>query len=402
MKGAVTVALVLLAGGLLAHLLLTDPGYVSVRIGRTLFETTVPVALLLLFGGLALLGLLLRAVTMRRRIARLGTERRQRHARRDAQLGIVELAAGNWKRAEDLLVRSAEESESPAANFLLAARAADLLDAPERRDQWLTRAQEYAPEQRAAPLVTLAEMQMRRGQDAAALRTLEQLDASGDLNSRGLELLARLYQKLGRGAELHSLLPRLRDARELPQERLDDLLAQAQLEALRSAGEGRDPGALEKAWSGLPRSLRKLPQARLQYARAAMACGDHQGAEKVLRELIEEDADVAAVRAYGDLQLANPLLPIEQAEGWLARSPKDPELLSSCARLCLRAELFGKAIAYLEASNAIRPSAESSLLLAELFGQMGEPERAMAVLRDYATRAVGRRLHVPRLRLPRR
>ncbi|HSQ70734.1 MAG TPA: heme biosynthesis HemY N-terminal domain-containing protein, partial [Steroidobacteraceae bacterium] len=143
MKGAVTVALVLLAGGLLAHLLLTDPGYVSVRIGRTLFETTVPVALLLLFGGLALLGLLLRAVTMRRRIARLGTERRQRHARRDAQLGIVELAAGNWKRAEDLLVRSAEESESPAANFLLAARAADLLDAPERRDQWLTRAQEY-------------------------------------------------------------------------------------------------------------------------------------------------------------------------------------------------------------------------------------------------------------------
>jgi HemY protein len=118
--------------------------------------------------------------------------------------------------------------------------------------------------------------------------------------------------------------------------------------------------------------------------------------------LIEEDADVAAVRAYGDLQLANPLLPIEQAEGWLARSPKDPELLSSCARLCLRAELFGKAIAYLEASNAIRPSAESSLLLSELFGQMGEPERAMAVLRDYATRAVGRRLHVPRLRLPRR
>jgi uncharacterized protein HemY len=86
---------------------------------------------------------------------------------------------------------------------------------------------------------------------------------------------------------LHSLLPRLRDARELPQERLDDLLAQAQLEALRSAGEARDPGALEKAWSGLPRSLRKLPQARLQYARAAMACGDHQGAEKVLRELIE-------------------------------------------------------------------------------------------------------------------
>jgi uncharacterized protein HemY len=55
--------------------------------------------------------------------------------------------------------------------------------------------------------VTLAEMQMRRGQDEAALQTLEQLDASGDLNSRGLELMARLCQKLGRSEQLRALGP---------------------------------------------------------------------------------------------------------------------------------------------------------------------------------------------------
>ena len=36
MRGAAIVALVLVAGALLAHLLLTDPGYVAIRLGRTL------------------------------------------------------------------------------------------------------------------------------------------------------------------------------------------------------------------------------------------------------------------------------------------------------------------------------------------------------------------------------
>ena len=42
MRGAAIVALVLVAGGLLAHLMLADPGYVAIRAGRTLFETTLP------------------------------------------------------------------------------------------------------------------------------------------------------------------------------------------------------------------------------------------------------------------------------------------------------------------------------------------------------------------------
>ncbi len=402
MRGSVLVALVLIAGGLLAHLLLEDPGYVAVRIGRSLFETTVPVFVLLVTAILLLVRALVRGVTLRRRLAKLGNKRRRRRARMDSQRGIVELAAGNWKQAEDLLARSAEDADSAAANYLLAARAADLQDATDRRDEWLERAKESAPEERAAPLVTLAEMQMRRGQNEVALRTLEQLDASGDLNSRGLELMVRLYGLLGRGRELPALLARLRGARDLPEERLNELLAQVQLEALRTAGENRDAEALGRAWSELPRSLRKLAQARLQYARALMACGDHAAAEKVLRELIEEDGDVAAIRAYGDLQMKNPLQPLERAEAWLEKRPRDPDLLTTCAKLCLRAELFGKAIAYLEAGNGIRPGVESSLLLAELYDQMGSSERALGVLREHAARSVGRRLQMPRLRLPRR
>jgi len=401
MRGAVIVALVLVAGGLLAHVMLADPGYVAIRAGRSLFETTVPVFVLLLAAGHLIAGALSRTFASRRRIAQLRAERRRRKARDDTQRGLLDLAAGQWKRAEELLSRAATDADSPAANYLVAARAADLLDATDRRDEWLARAQEEAPEARAAALVTLAEMQMRRGQDEPALLTLEQLDASGDLNSRGLELMARLCQKLGRNERLRELGPRLLSAKELPADQVNELLAQVRLAEIRAAGERANQSALEKAWSDLPRSVRKLPQSIVTYARAAMACRDHPSAERGLRELIDATGDSAAIRLYGDLVLPDPLVPLDRAEGWLRQRPEDPDLLASCARLCLRAELVGKARSYLEASLARRPSAENSLILAELLEDMGEHDTATGWLRQAAAQAVGRRPNLPRVRLRR-
>jgi len=401
MKGPAIVALVLVAGGLLAHLLLTDPGYVAIRLGRSLFETTLPIFVLLLAAGHLVAIALSRAFASRRRIAQLRAERRRRKARDDTQRGLLELAAGQWRNAEELLTRAAPDADSAAANYLIAARAADLLDAVDRRDEWLARAQDEAPEARIAALITLAEMQMRRGHDEAALQTLEQLDASGDLNSRGLELMARLCQKLGRNERLRELGPRLLSAKELPEGQVNELLAHVRLAEIRAAGESANQAALEKAWSGLPRSVRKLPQSIVAYARAAMACNDHPSAERVLRELIDEAGDTAAVRLYGDLVLPDPLVPLERAEGWLRKRPEDADLLATCARLCLRAELFGKARSYLEASLARRPNAENSFILAELLEQMGDHDAATGWLRQAAGLSVGRRTNLPRVRLRR-
>jgi HemY protein len=402
MKGAALVALALVGGGLLAQFLLGDPGYVAIRAGRSLVETTLPVFLLLLGAAYLSVRGVAGAVGARRRLAALRAERRRRRARDDTQRGLLDLAAGNWRRAEELLTRTAANADSPAANYLVAARAADLQDAIDRRDQWLAQAQESAPDERAAALVTLAEMQLRRGQDQAAVQTLEQLDASGDLNSRGLELLARLYPKLGRGDRLLALGPRLRSAKELPASQVSELLAQVQLEEVRAAGEAGDQSRLEKAWSELPRGVRRLPKSVVAYARAAMACKDHPTAEKVLRELIEQQPDPAAVRLYGELVLPDPLAPLERAEAWLRKRPEDPELLSTCARLCLRAELVGKARSYLEASLARRANSENSLILAELLEQIGEGAKAAECLRKAVTLSVGRRPNVPRVRLRRR
>jgi HemY protein len=401
MKGSLLTATALVGGGLLAHLVLDDPGYVAISVGRSLFETTVPIFLLLLVGLYFLARAILESLNARQRLAALRTERRKRRARDDTQRGLLDLAAGRWRSAEDLLSRAAPEADSAAANYLVAARAADLQDAVDRRDEWLALAQDAAPGERAAALVTLAEMQMRRGQDAAALQTLEQLDASGDLNSRGLELMARLCQKLGRGEHLRALGPRLRSAKELPDSQVNELLAQVQLEEVRAAGERRDAAAAGDAWSKLPRSTRKVPQAIATYARALLVGGEPVAAEKILREVLDDHLEPALVRLYGDLTLPDALVPLDRAESWLRKYPQDPELLAACARLALQAELIGKARSYLEASLARKSSPENSLLYAELLEQLGEGDRARTVLRDSVARSVGRRTALPRVRLRR-
>ncbi|MGI9246037.1 MAG: heme biosynthesis HemY N-terminal domain-containing protein [Steroidobacteraceae bacterium] len=402
MKTSAVVAAALVGGGLLAHLVLQDPGYVAISAGRSLFETTLPVFLILLAAGYFVTRGVLGSFGARRRLAELRSYRRRRKAREDTQRGILELAAGRWRNAEELLTRAAPEADSAAVNYLVAARAADLLDATQRRDEWLARAREAAPGERAAALVTLAEMQMRRGQSAAALQTLEQLDASGDINSRGLELMARLYQKLGRGEQLRALGPRLRSAKELPEAQVNELLAQVQLEELRAAGERRDAAAVAQAWSDLPRATRRLPQTIATYARALMQAGDIAGAEKCLRETLDEQRDPLLVRLYGELLLPDALAPLECAERWLRASPEEPELLATAAKLALHAELIGKARSYLEASLARRHAPEIALLYAELLEQLGEGERARGVLRDSVARSVGLRTALPRVRLRRR
>jgi HemY protein len=402
MRGSVLTASALVGGGLLAHLVLQDPGYVAVSVGRSLFETTVPVFLLLLVGLYFLTRAVIESLAAKRRLAELRAYRRRRRARDETQRGLLDLAAGRWKSAEDLLSRAAPDADSTAANYIVAARAADLLDAVDRRDQWLARAQEAAPAERAAVLVTLAEMQMRRAQDAAALQTLEQLDASGDLNSRGLELMARLCQKLGRGEQLRALGPRLRAAKELPEAQVNELLAQVQLEEVRAAGDRRDADAVDAAWADVPRATRRLAPAIATYARALLHAGQPAAAERLLREAIDDRRDAALVRLYGDLTLPDALAPLERAEQWLRKTPEDPELLAATARLALNAELIGKARSYFEASLARRPSPEISLLYAELLEQLGEGERARSVLRDTVTRSVGRKPALPRVRLRRR
>ena len=103
MRGAAIAAIALIGGGLLAHLLLADPGHVAIRVGQRLFETTVPVFVLVLGALWLLLRGLAAALTSRRRLAELRAERRRRRARADTQRAQLALAAGKWRHSDVLV-----------------------------------------------------------------------------------------------------------------------------------------------------------------------------------------------------------------------------------------------------------------------------------------------------------
>src|ERR1044072_3896464 len=65
---------------------------------------------------------------------------------------------------------------------------------------------------------------------------------------------------------------------------------------------------------------------------------------------------------------------------WRPEHREDPALLSTCARLSIRAELDGKARSYLQTSIDIRPRLEAWHLLATLLDQLGEREQANQAL----------------------
>ena len=398
MRAGLYVAAALLLGALLAQVLISDPGYVALSFGGYLVEMSVPVLVLVLAAAYIVIRLLAHVFGARRRIVQAREHRHEDRARRGLVRGLLELAEGNWSSAEQTLTRTSAEAEAAAAHYLAAARAAELQGAYDRRDQWISKALEAAPAERAAALVTQAEFELKHKQFEAALTTLVRLEESGEQNPRGLLLLARIYRHLGRWDELDALEPKLRGLKSVPAAVRDDVALQVCLERLQTAGAAKDSAQLEAAWRKIPRTLAQRPEVVVAYARSATLCGEHKAAEKALRTLLAKQWDEAAVLAYGDIESAEPLATLDTAESWLDQHSEDAALLLTCAKLCMRAELYGKARSFLEASIAIRPRLEAYQLLAGLMEQLGERDRAIKALNDAIAMIVGRRPELPRLR----
>ena len=401
MKRGIYFAAALIAGAVLAQFLLADPGYVALRFAGRLIEMSGVTFVLLLIAAWFLLRLIGRIVSARRLWTEAQVQRRQDRARRSLSRGLLELSEGNWEAAEDTVMRSARDADSPVAHYMVAARAAELQGATQRRDEILARALESSTERRAPALITQAEMHLKHKQLQAAQAALEQLDATGEQNARGLLLLAGVFRQTGNWERLQALEPRLRSTRGISTQVADETVTQVYLDRLKAAGTAMDAKLLASAWKQLPKSLAQTPEIVGAYARAAMACNDHAAAEAQLRALLGRQWDESAITIYGDIEAAEPLEALERAEQWLPKHAEDPALLLTCARLSMRAELYGKARTYLETSIAIRPRLEAYQLLAALMEQLGERDRAIKALNDALVHALGRKPNLPKIRVRR-
>ena len=388
----------LAVGAALANTLLAENGYVAISFRGYLVEMSVPTLVLCVVLTLAALEAAQRLVRWPRRQRAARLEQRRARARDDLNRGLLEMSAGRWVAAELTLTRTARDADLPAVHYLAAARAADLQGALERRDAWLALAREAAADEPGPVLVTIAEMNLKGGNTDAALEALAALEQLGELNPRALLLLARVYRQRGDFDRLLKLEPRLRSTRGVTPAALDEILDTLYTDMLKVASEKGGRGALAAVWDEATRAARRRPSVVVAYARGLVRFGEPERAAAALRELLDADWNEAAVQLYGELGGGDPLERLRIAEGWLRGRRDDPALLVSCARLCLNAELYGKARSYLEMSQALRPRAETAQLLAQLLEQLGEADRALALLKDGIALVTGRKPVLPPLK----
>jgi HemY protein len=376
MRFGVAAVLVLLLGAFGAHFLLADRGYVLGNFAGYVVEMSVP--------GLVIV-LVLAYLFVRALVGLAGAPRRWREARekadvkrraRDLAAGFAALVEGNWARSERLLTQGLRRADAPLANYLLAAHAAHLQGAVDRRNQWLELAEGLSAEGVLCAKLTRAELELAAGDAAAALATLKTLGSAEQPSA--IALLARAHRALGDRQGLFGLLSRLPRA-SLPAHEREEVVR------LAVAGELARPELtaerLAELTAALPGELRSSPAFVVERARALARLGRGDEAERELRTALKRDWQAALVACYGEVRATDAAAQLRQAESWLEAHSGDATLLLAAGRLALANELWGKARSYLESSLALAPTPEAYALYGELLSALGEQERALAALR---------------------
>ena len=376
--------LALAIGTSLALLAQHDPGYVLLSYHGWSAESSLVLFLLLLLLLFSLFYLLLRLLWGAWRLPHtlacwLGRLRLSR-AHHQTHHGLIALAEGNWRKAEQQLSRAATRSDTPLINYLGAARAAQKLGATQRRDLYLLQAHQSMPKERLAIGLTQTELQLSQGQLEQALASLRELHQHAPHHAYVLYLLKKLYEKLQSWDDLYRLLPELRRQQVLAEAEYQAFEQQLCLRLLDSA---RDVDELRRRWKSFAKRQQQQAELLHHYTEALLRLGTTEELEPLLSHYLDRDYAPALAHRYALLESrTEPAARLQRLEHWLKAHPRDPVLLLAVGRLALHNQLWGKARSYLEASLALEECAETRHELAELLIRLGEKERALELYRQ--------------------
>jgi len=393
MKLLFFVVVVLVASVGLALLAQSEPGYVLVNYGAWSIEASLTLTIVVLvLGFVALYGtlrLLAYALAVPGRLREWRKSRRALRARRVTLRGLAALAEGHWLKAERDLARFADHADSPMLNYLGAARAAQQLGDENKRDHYLSQASRSGQDGELAVGVTQAELQMESGQLEQALATAMHLHSVTPKNAHVLSLLQRLYERMSSWNELLVLLPELRRRKVLEEDAAEQLERRAYGELLKYAHEHGSMEKLRETWERMPRHQRQSAEMVATYVRGLQAMHGGEEAEGLPQEALRRQWDTELVRLYGLAEGKNPTQQLATAEEWLKRHQRHPMLLLTLGRLAGRAQLWGKARAYLEASAGMEARAETYRALGELLERLGDNDLARSYYHKGLSLATG-------------
>ena len=324
-----------------------------------------------------------------RNYRRWSRHRRYRHSERNLRQGFMHMLEGDWKKAEQAFSKGTTYSDDSMLNYLFAARAAQQQGAMDRRDHYLRLAHEYSPDTTLAVSLTQAELQLDKQQTEQAYATLTLIEAKGNGQTQAKHLLLKVSVELKEWEKVLELLKDMEKQRLLAPEELraKQLLAYAGL--LRDAALLPTKDELNAVWKRTPRKLQQEIHLIEVYVSERLRYPFTSDCEDILRASIKKQWDNALVRLYGLVEGVDITGQISFAEKLLNNHSRDPVLLLTLGRICIRNKLWGKARAYLEECLEVRPNAEAYKELAMLLERQGDHAVAAIYFQEGLNLATG-------------
>jgi HemY protein len=293
------------------------------------------------------------------------------------QHGLALLIEGRWTKAEKLLLAGVSQSVEPLMNYLGAAKAAQQQGAFERRDDYIKKAYQAAPDAELAIGLTQAELELEHNQLERAVATLNHLKQLSPRHTGVLKLLEKVYVRLADWNNLNALLPALRKAKLINTEQNGHFEKNIYCELFHSANH-KNLAELQTMWNGLPRSARKNPEVVFAYVSQLLRfSATEQEIEGLIRNALKYGWQPELVDIYGNVASDDVNRQLVVMGAWLKLYGPKPAILLGLGKVCVRLQLWGKAKDYFIKCLAEAPCQEAALEYGKLLEQLGDTEGAL-------------------------
>lgn len=384
-RAVLLTALAFLSGGLLYWLMARENGFILIAVGDHVVQFSLWMAILLAVLALLSWRWLSRISTYLLRRARglpgrASAPRAVRFRARTVR-GLTEFFEGRWAQAVRTL-GNARRSDIAHIDYLAAATAAMELNDGAMARAFLAKAEQTSNASPIARLLIQARMHIVAHERESALSCLTTILADSPGHSHALRLAAELYRKTADWTALEGLLPALRSDKFYDKADLSALEGEVYAALLRNFPaddlHSHAPllAQLDAFWRRVPKTARRDPLVVAARVGLLEKHGQIARAEKELRTYLGQYWDSTLVLLYGRLVGANPEHQLVVAEAWNRQWPESPEVLLTLGRLSVANRLWGKARDHLEHSLRLAPRAESYAELANVFAELGEPDKS--------------------------
>lgn len=366
-RGLIWCLLLAAIGAVAWETLASDMGFVLIRWHGKIIETTVAYGLIFwLLISVALWSLWF--------LVRLPFNAWQALAKKQARArlinGLQAFNEGRYARAENLLLKAAEQVDFKTIALMAAHESANRLNEPQRAALHHAALLQHDPDTANMQAGTHA---FANANSEQAIALLAPLQEAKKLSPLAQSIYLQALEKENRAADAIALLNSLRKEQALPLQLLANLDIQLHGSAIT---QSTDADSCLQQWQNLPDRLRQNTAVLKAFAARADALGLETTAVHVLGDHLSQYWIPELLASLADISTHANDQRLDLCEAWLPRHPDDAALHAAMGKLYGQNKNYSKAEAFLQRSIALSATTEAWESLGNIYNAQQKNEQA--------------------------